>query len=241
MPNFGFLITRQDRFHFYVALIFIILTVVCIKKIKANESEIVSYLVYIYFLSQEKIRLIRSKEVLNSMDRITANPVQKWKLIMYISIFTVILMNFAISANDTYLYRYLQSLTSNYTQEKILFGSIYYVYLFFHLLIIIGAKKSNSRVIYIVLIYWILEMVWIFASLFTWFSFWDPLLRFRVSKIGQCLWILNTSYFTNSDENFIRTPIGIVIFRQTRIRFYNAVIYLVITALSIKKRKKTDV
>ena len=41
------------------------------------------------------------------MDRITANAVQKWKLIMYISIFTVILMNFAISANDTYLYRYL--------------------------------------------------------------------------------------------------------------------------------------
>lgn len=36
MPNLGVLITRQDRFHFYVALVFIILTIIYIKKVKKD-------------------------------------------------------------------------------------------------------------------------------------------------------------------------------------------------------------
>lgn len=101
------------------------------------------------------------------MNRFTLNTVQKWKVVMYASMLMVFLMNFTLCFNNAYLYNYIVALPPSVEKRYFMFLVIYLVYMFFHLLILIGATKSRSRLLYMVPIYWSLQIYWLIAHYLT--------------------------------------------------------------------------
>ena len=80
------------------------------------------------------------------MNRFAKNSIQKWKIIMYASILMVFLMGLILCGNNIYVYDYLDSVIKSWNVQQIVFGTIYFIYIFLHFLILFGAKKSKSKV-----------------------------------------------------------------------------------------------
>lgn len=175
------------------------------------------------------------------MKHFTANMVQKWKIVMYASILIAFLMGLILCGNNIYAYHYLDSMSKSWEVQQIVFGTIYFIYIFLHLLILIGAKKSKSKILYVILVYWLLQVYWIISSKFSWVYTWLPLVKFRKSIIGNALWSINTISFMKSEEgNIVMPNLGFLITRQDRFHFYVALIFIILTVVCIKKSKQTN-
>lgn len=169
------------------------------------------------------------------------NPVRKWKIVMYASILIEFLMGLILCGNNIYAYYYLDSMIKSWEVQQIVFGTIYFIYIFLHLLTLIGAKKSKSKVLYVILVYWLLQVYWIISSKFSWVYTWLPLIKFRKSIIGNALWSINTISFMKSEEgNIVMPNLGFLITRQDRFHFYVALIFIILTVICIKKSKQTN-
>lgn len=180
------------------------------------------------------------KEKIKSMTCSDTNPVRKWKIVMYSSILATILINFILSVNDQYFYNILFSIARTTERQNILFGTIYFVFIFFHLLILFGAKKSKSKILYSVLAYWILQLYWIILSKFPWLRVGNPLANFRRTDFADYLWALNTIYFINPIKGNIDLldSFGFVITRQERLHFYVALVFIILAVICIRKSKQ---
>lgn len=173
------------------------------------------------------------------MKNLPTIPAQKWKIIMYISILLALLMDLIFYGNNISVFDYLYTYAVKWRVQQIYCCSIYFIYIFLHLLILIGAKKSKSKVLYVILVYWLLQIYWIIAAKFSWVFTWTPIKKFRKSIIGNALWGINTIYFMNAEKGAIDIPfLGIPITRQDRFHFSMALIFIIATIICIKKVKK---
>ena len=97
------------------------------------------------------------------MNRFTATSAQKWKVVMYAFILVAFLMNVSLTVNDSSFYYYLTTILPSTEKRYFMFLVIYLAYMFFHILILIGATKSKSRILYMIPIYWALQIYWLIA------------------------------------------------------------------------------
>lgn len=180
------------------------------------------------------------------MNRFTLNTVQKWKVVMYASMLMVFLMNFTLCFNNAYLYNYIVALPPSVEKRYFMFLVIYLVYMFFHLLILIGATKSRSRLLYMVPIYWSLQIYWLIAHYLTDYFPKLPIIDLykEFNAWSYILGGVNNVYFTDTEKYAIilNSPYAsyVIITRQDRILIYVSIVFIILSVVCIRKSKKSD-
>ena len=177
------------------------------------------------------------------MKRFTLNTVQKWKIVMYAFILIAFLMNVSLTVNDSSFYYYLTTIPPSTEKRYFMFLVIYLVYMFFHILILIGATKSKSRILYMVPIYWALQIYWLIAHYLKDCFPALPILDFY-KKFDAWFYIwggVNILYFTDPEDYAIMPKAyPVLITRQQRIQIYVSIVFIILSVICIRKSKKSD-
>lgn len=131
---------------------------------------------------------------------------------------------------------------SSVERRYLMFLVIYLVYMFFHLLILIGATKSRSRILYMVPIYWSLQIYWLIAYYLKYYFPELPIIDlYKKFKAWSYIWGgVNNVYFTDTEKYAIILPAHVAITRQERILIYVSIVFIILSIICIRKSKKCD-